>query len=191
MAHKRSRDDEDETSEHRSNDEEGLFDGYSNDATPSPNVSDFIIKPIVTQSSGMTDMGSESKIKKMKVDGVSTVLALPKQDVKAKKMVFNNEVKGKVKNKMNTKRLSESEFLMPSLFKAAGKKLGTDFTTPDLGMCSSWLKEKMGGIWSEKAKEIDVKKKKWQQKMLELYVKKLELIQEETQLILDHLNSSN
>ncbi|KAJ0112716.1 hypothetical protein Patl1_02082 [Pistacia atlantica] len=165
MAHKRSRDDDHETSEHRSNDEEGLFDGYSNDATPSPNVSDFIIKPIVTQSSGMTDMGSESKIKKMKVDGVSTVLALPKQDVKAKKMVFNNEVKG--------------------------KKLGTDFTTPDLGMCSSWLKEKMGGIWSEKAKEIEVKKKKWQQKMLELYVKKLELIQEETQLILDHLNSSN
>lgn len=186
-------DDEHDTSERRSNDEERSSDGYSNDAAPSPNLSDFIIKPIVTQSSGMTDMGSESKVKKMKVDGVSIVLALPKQDVKAKKMVFNNEVKDKdkVKNKMNSKRLSESEFLKPNLFKAAGKKLGTDFTTLDLGVCSSWLKEKMGGIWSEKAKKIDVKKRKWQQEMLELYVKKLELIQEETQLILDHLNSSN
>ncbi|KAJ4729969.1 DNA-binding storekeeper protein-related transcriptional regulator [Melia azedarach] len=177
-------------------------DDESENTAPSPNVSDFIIKPIVSGSPSTTKPSSkrsaesdpsETPAKKERVKTPTVVLALSKQsNYSKKKLAF----KGKEKtSKLKEKTVTEGsdkidskplvELLREHMLKSG---MGHGLAALDVGM--RVMKEKMGGgRQSEKEKEIGKKWRKLQQQMLELYINRLELVQEQTKLVLHELVS--
>ncbi|KAK2650600.1 hypothetical protein Ddye_018089 [Dipteronia dyeriana] len=144
----------------------------SDNTIPSPNVSDFQIKPIIDKSAdtptNKPTAGSkrpaptaaiESVKKKERTDderAITIVLGLPRQqNVSGKKLASKNQAKRRVKREV----IVNHQELDNSLELDKGKKL------------------------------MDGKSKKLLEKMLEMYMKKTELVQKQTRLILEELKS--
>ncbi|ESR60700.1 hypothetical protein CICLE_v10016550mg [Citrus x clementina] len=180
-------------------------DDYSENTAPSPNISDFIIKPIISESpeakkpiskrfalSEPSGCGprSRSRSKKETFDPPPFVvlglpiqdnkLALPKQGntKRSRKTKSDSTAKAEenVNSKMDSKRLSE--LLRREMLKLGR---GNGLAALDVGI---------GVMDGQKVNEIGDNWRQLQQQMLELYIKRLELVQEQTKLVLDKLEAS-
>ncbi|KAL5793980.1 hypothetical protein ACOSP7_002574 [Xanthoceras sorbifolium] len=137
----------------------------SENTIPSPNVSDFTIKPVINKPGAKrpaqsdTTAASESMKKKKERTGdakaPTIVLGLPRQIASGKKPASKSGAKGKVRGDMIVTR------------QGMDKSLDLD-----------------------KGKEMmDGKSKKLLEKMLEMYIKRNELVREQTKLLLEELKS--